>query len=384
MAVAVAAGGAAEAGRRSSGGGSSEQQEELDVEASLSLPSLQGSAAAELPVEPAGAAGGTAAAGGGSSEGHLISPRYDQADGGGDGPEQLAAVDFRPPAATAQGRLPTAADAWDAALAQERSGEAPTPRFADQAWQAAPQQLRRQPVASGPLGAGAGQPQPQQQQRQPEQAVQEAAGQQAAARRPSLQLRLSATRSLDPDFTTSAEHTKFGEAPPAALPNYTAVRRTLSARSDGSAGGGPGSSRSGGSSGAPREAVGASLGRSLAYLRRQTSLQHQPREAAEQQEASMQAWLEQASPQRPPQHSHAQQASPPGGGGADGGDPHRMRQQGSFKEQAGELSKVLQALACMHHAAGTCAQPLKHMPDNKSMRFACLVQASSSDRPAPR
>ncbi|PSC67060.1 testis-expressed sequence 2 -like, partial [Micractinium conductrix] len=239
--------------------------QELQLEPSLSqLPSLEQVASGAVAV-PAATRGGSAAAGG--SDGHLIGPRYGGSSASEAAPGSLefdiwaAAGSRGGPAAGDERGHPSAVDAWDAALAQERrasGSSAPTPRFASQHWQQPPpppvslDDGGSPPAAappSGRLATGLSLP---------------------AAGRPALQLRLSATRSLDPDFTSSAEHTRFGESPAAALPNYTGgVRRTLSARSDGSAG--SLSARSAGG----REPVGVAISRSLDKLRRQGgSLQH--------------------------------------------------------------------------------------------------------------
>lgn len=271
----------------------------------------------------------------------------------------------------------SAADAWEAAMAVEsRSRELPTPRFASQQWQ---QQPTAAVAAAAPLPGGLVQqeldwgefhhadPAPQQ------------------PRRPSLQLKLSATRSLDPDFTRSAEHTRFGEAPPTALPNYdsTTVRRTLSARSDGSQ---TSSTAIRGS----REAVGAAISRSLASLRRQGSSltprhaheaaehasqvlegqeqassppaahrqhhqqqQHQPGSRFSHEESPPQQPQQPQPPNHQQQHvsspahqdhpQQPQQGSPgspamEGSGSPASGDPPRQRPTGSLKEQAGRLS----------------------------------------------
>jgi hypothetical protein len=255
------------------------------------------------------------------------------------------------PAGDSRQRSRRSSTSFEAALAQE-AAEAPTPRFADQDWAQSPQQaqLPRQAVTAGPLGLG-GAPRQQQQ----------LAGAQPAARL-ALSLKLAPQRStsLDPDFLTSAERTRFGEAPPSALPDYNTLRRTRSALSDGSPGSGGGSARTGGS-GSARDTVGASLGKSLALLRRQGSTQQQQHEQAEMHDALTHAIADggrgqqhggaavpfaappplqqqQPSQRHPPppaqQQPQAQASSPVSTAGE--GDARKMRQQGSFKEQAGE------------------------------------------------
>ncbi|PSC69319.1 peptidase zinc-dependent, partial [Micractinium conductrix] len=378
--------------------------QELQLEPSLSqLPSLEQVASGAVAV-PAATRGGSAAAGG--SDGHLIGPRYGGSSASEAAPGSLefdiwaAAGSRGGPAAGDERGHPSAVDAWDAALAQERrasGSSAPTPRFASQHWQQPPpppvslDDGGSPPAAappSGRLATGLSLP---------------------AAGRPALQLRLSATRSLDPDFTSSAEHTRFGESPAAALPNYTGgVRRTLSARSDGSAG--SLSARSAGG----REPVGVAISRSLDKLRRQGgSLQHgTAQEAAAHAEhlvaaatLQQQQQAHQPQPQRPaspPQQQHLQQQShlggssqrpssppqhedlslreqysprsPPHAGGspaAAGGDPRGVRQPGSFKAQAkGFLTKV--------NAAGKALASQVH---ELQQQRAAVRQASRASAP---
>lgn len=128
---------------------------------------------------------------------------------------------------------------------------------------------------------------------------------------------------------TIAEHTGFGEAPASALPDYSPVRRTLSARVEGSSSSGSG------------RGVGESLSRSLEYLRRQSSLQHQQVE----EDASAAGGLPtspNAAVQANSQPSAEPACSPPAaqqpGSPSEGArELGRVRQQGSFKEQAGEF-----------------------------------------------
>jgi hypothetical protein len=385
-APAAAASNAAVNGWRRSTGGSSSQQEELAGEPSLSLPHSLRPSASEEAAGLEGPAAHTATAvaehtsSSSSSEGHVISQRYGgTAASGPSGLQQLATgppvPDFQPQrqaaasAAAQSSWRASASDAFDAALAVE----APTPKFASKPWQQRQQQpqqqqqqpqqpppqqqhdLQRRPVVSGPLGGGGAVPTPpplQAQQRQQAERQGMSVGE-APPQRPALQLRLSASRSLDPDFTTSAEHTRFGEAPPAALPNYggsssgSSMRRTLSARADNSSS--PGSSLRGAD-------VGESLSRSLAYLKRQSSLQHSPGEQSDQEDAAagegrqapgtlhaeqqQQAVQQQAVQQQAVQQQavQRQQTSP---SAANGDQPRRLRQQGSLKEQAGESIKRL-------------------------------------------
>lgn len=166
---------------------------------------------------------------------------------------------------------------------------------------------------------------------------------------------------------------RFGEAPAAALPNYRPVRRTLSeAHAQGGGGSGPSSARS--ARGTSPEAVQAALNRSLANLLRQSS---KPVGDAGSSGGSGVGSAPGSGPGSPPDHPQqrqpvgsllAQQQEPqlgsPGpqqqqqlGGppvqqplaaglqqpaaGSPGSQQHegtsrQMRQQGSFKQNAGE------------------------------------------------
>ncbi|KAL4449510.1 hypothetical protein ABPG77_007154 [Micractinium sp. CCAP 211/92] len=360
----------------------SSSQEELPGEPSLSL--------AGTPQAFALAAGTAACAAqaAGDGNGHLISPRYDsaarQASAGPSVAADAAAAEVGSPLASlnfdAGGRGRSAADAWDAAMAQEGrpANEAPTPRLASQRWQ-----LPLQP-ASAPLQAGLGLGSVQQQAQKggarpaPDPAGPAARG--AQQPRPSLQLKLSTSRSLDPDFTTSAEHTGFGEAPASALPNYRPMRRSLSARGDAAGGSpvlAPGSARS------SPEAVGEAISRSLASLRRQNSSlkQQQAAEAAahaghilaqqqQQQQAQQQAAQQPQAGSRP-----GSAAGSPGQEGSSRGpadDPRRLRQSGSFKEQAGKLCKFFNRM----NAAGKALASQMH--DMQQQRAAARLSRSGS------
>jgi hypothetical protein len=195
----LAASGPAAVGRRSTGASSGGQHEELVGEPSLSIPATQVPVGAD-----AGALRPRPAAQNGGGEGHLISPR------GWDGPQAVGqaegplALDLRLQAAERQQF--SAANAFDVALAQEGAAELPTPKFASQPWQhqhpqqhSLPGSLERQAVPAGPLGEGLAASLPPQQQQQ---APRDWAAH--ASRQPPLQLRLAATRSLDPGFTSSA------------------------------------------------------------------------------------------------------------------------------------------------------------------------------------
>ena len=338
-AAAEAAGGAGAGPGAEHGPGAeqwSDSQEVLEQEPSLSnLPSPQQVAVAAAAKAAVAAAERTASGRGGAAagahgSGHLISQRYrsssEEREAAGSPAFQgwpAGGAAGAPDARSGSGR--SAADAWDAAMAVERvgsAGEAPTPKFG---WQSVPgsapargaeadSPLAGDGLASDPLGA-----------------LQQQRGAAAPAPgRPGLQLRLAATRSLDPDFTTSAEHTGFGEAPAAALPDYSAagVRRTLSA-----AHAVVGSTAGPAGAGATKETVGAALNRSLAYLRHQgsTSLPGSPPQQQQQGAGSP--------PQAAGSPPHAAAGSPPQerGRGSATGDGGRLRQNGSFKEQAGKL-----------------------------------------------
>lgn len=323
----------------------SSSQEELPGEPSLSA--LAGTQQALALA--AGTAVACAAQAAGDGNGHLISPRYDgaarQASASPSVQADAAAAEVGSPLASlnfdAGGRGRSAADAWDAAMAQEGrpSSEAPTPRLASQQWQLP------LPPASSPLQRGLRSASMQQQALQggagpaPNPAVLAARG--ARQPKPSLQLKLSTSRSLDPDFTTSAEHTGFGEAPASALPNYRPMRRSLSARGDAAGGspGGPGVAP--GSARSSPEAVGEAISRSLASLRRQNSSLKQQQAAEAAAHAghilAQQQQQQQAQPQAGSRPGSA--AGSPGQEGSSRGpadDPRRLRQSGSFKEQAGK------------------------------------------------
>ncbi len=368
-----------------SGGGEaaeqwSESQEALLQEPSLSnLPSPQqatiaavaGAAAAGRPGSAGTASGGPAAA----SNGHLISQRYRSSSEGG---ERVGSPGFQGWPATSAARAAewkpsggrSAEDAWDAAIALEAADstrEAPTPKFGS-GWQSAPGSAGGQRVVVDAARAGSlpadplGALQQQRQQQQRGAVAPPSDPLPVPAPRAGLQLRLSAMRSLDPDFTSSAERTGFGESPVEALPDYSSagVRRTLSAATR--AAGGAGSQHGGGGS-ATKKSVGASLNRSLEYLRRQSissapgsPVQQQQQQQQQQHDAGnlaqaagprLQQQVEHAGA-RPPQQLAQQSAGSPQQQAAAAAssprqdsvgspsDSSRMRQQGSFKEQAGK------------------------------------------------
>jgi chemotaxis protein histidine kinase CheA len=367
----------------------SESQETLLQEPSLSnLPSPQQAAAAAAARAATAAAGRPGSAGAAAaSNGHLTSQRFRSSSEGG---ERVGSPGFQGwPAASAAraaelrasgGR--SAEDAWDAAMALEAAGsarEAPTPKFGS-GWQSAPGSAgghraavdasRADSLPVDPLGA-----------------LQQQRGAAAAglppsdplpvpAPRPGLQLHLAATRSLDPDFTTSAERTGFGESPVTALPDYSSVsaRRTLSAapRPAGASGFHPGSA----------DSVGASLNRSLEYLRRQ-SISSAPGSPAQQQQhdAGNLGTAPSPRPQQPPvqqaaaipQQQQQQQVatSPPQDRGGSPSDNGRMRQQGSFKEQAGKL------ITRMNTAGKALASQMQQMQQQRAAQRAS-GQASGS------
>lgn len=249
------------------------------------------------------------------------------------------------------GRSRSAAAAWDAAILQEGppAPEAPTPRLASQQWQQPP---APSPLAAG-LGLGSGQ---QQGEGGPATGAAPDVPLGVGPPRPALQLKLSASRSLDPDFTTSAQHTGFGESPASALPDYGSIRRTLSGRSDASGGSAAGAVHAPGSARSTQDTVGEAISRSLASLRRQNSSLKQ-QQAAEAAAHAGHVLAQQAQQARQPQTGSGSRvgsaAGSPGQEGAEVGpaaDPRRLRQPGSFKEQAGkpccDCSVLLQCRFC--------------------------------------
>lgn len=336
--------------------------QELILEPSLSqLPSV--SQEAIVAADRGGLAGDISAPGSGSGlAGHLISQRYSNSEG----TERVSSPGFRgwaPPPAVDGGRGGrTAADAWDVAMATEGSvGEAPTPKFSSAPWQQQPVRPLQQGLVADPLGA-------LQQQQQQGPGAPAAAGGSGSSRveslrqpGPGLQLKLAATRSLDPDFVRSAEHTGFGEAPATALPNY-GVRRTQSAAhaaASTAGGSGANSARSAVATPTSPDAVGAALSRSLANLQRQRSGAGATPVGSGSNSAAG----------SPPQHAPLPSGSMPAvqlqaGSPTQEGDPRRLRQMGSFKEQAGKLLNRGKALAsqvqqrAVEHAAQRAAERL--------------------------
>ena len=359
----------------------SDSQEELGQEPSLSqMPSPRHVAIAAAAARAAGRsplASGSPAVAPFSGSGHLISQRHSS-----DAAESAASASpgFQGWADSRDGSC-TAADAWDAAMTREGRGrsstDAATPKLSSQPWRSSPagSPADTSPPTSDPLGAlrppalaavqqpplpaAVQQPPAPAAVQQPKQlpGAQALGGAAGEAPRPvGLQLRLSATRSLDPDFVTSAEHTGFGEAPAAALPNY-GVRRTVSAVHD--------PPRCGGSAhphspAAAKESVNAALNRSLAYLRQSSTASGAG--SPPQQPSPPQ----QLQPQREPSAGSLPQRYANGGGA---GDPQRVLQQGSFKEQAGKL------FTRMNTAGKALATQVQQMQQQRATERAAAKQA---------
>lgn len=371
----------------------SDSQEELSQEPSLSnIASPRAAAIAAAAAKSSAAAGprglgGTAraAAAAGGSSGHLIGQRYGSSNGA-EAPAGSPGFQGWAPAGRAggverQGSGRTAAEAWDAAMAMEgpAGGEAATPKLSPQPWQQAqqpPLAEAQQPAAADPLGAlQSGVEQPGLPHAPPAAVVSPpSAG--GEPRRPPLALKLSATRSLDPDFTRSAEHTGFGESPLSALPNYGALRAAVSP--GGSSG--PSSARGGGASKSP-ESVGAALNRSLARLGQQSSASAgsspQHRQQAPAAAPAQPAGAAQPGPaQRAANGSPLQPQAEPSGGSTGGsptqpGDARRLRQSGSLKEQAGKCT-VVECRAC----SSSC-----NAPGSLRSCILCLPVSLEADEP---